>query len=189
MLGIAFYPFGPKLVRLAWHATHQANISYAGARVPIPREWFVYHSRDKLIVVRAEAIFARNMFDIGYAYLNPPDLIVLFETYKESLRRRKNSKVFSHGGLEFACTDWDEPPTGFVNSCLVQDKFDINFAGQDRYRPDFSNLVHGMTACPVENIRNRRVVHSSRLLACVGQLHTGAKPALCPGRGLAAPAR
>ena len=145
-----FYPFGPKLLRIAWHAAHQANISYAGVCVPIPGEWFVYHSHSKLIIIKAEAVFARNMFDIGYAYIDPPKVIVPFEKYKESLRHRENSEVFSNGGLEFACTDWDEPPTGFVNSCVVQDKVEINFAGSDRYRPDFRDLVHGMTACPVE---------------------------------------
>lgn len=148
VLGVACYPFGPRVLRLAWHATHRANVSYAGVCVPIPGEWFVYHSHSKLIIIKAEAVLARNMLDIGYVYIDAPVVIVPFEKYKETLRRRENSEVFSHGGLEFACTDWDEPPSGFVNSCLVQDKMDINFAGPRRYLPDFRDLVHGMTACP-----------------------------------------
>lgn len=131
VLGIAFYPCCPTILRVAWHATHSANISCAGACVPIAKEWFVFHAGHSLVIVGAEAVLKSNMFNIGYAHVGQSRLIVPFEKVKESLAHKENSEVFSHGGLEFACTDWDTPPKGLINSCLVQNNVELNFTGSD----------------------------------------------------------
>ena len=147
MFAIAFYPFGPRLVRLVWQATHDRNVSYGGACIPVPSQWFAYRTRNGPILVRAEAVFARNMFDLGYAQFSTTDGAVPFDKYKEALKSKANSEVLSRDGVEVACSDWYESPGRLVNSCLVKDKMNIAFAGPMRFRNDFRDLVHSITTC------------------------------------------
>ena len=147
LLTITFYPFGPRLVRLVWRATHDKSISYAGACIPVQSQWFTYQTHAGPILVRVESVFARNMFDLGYAQVSAADEAISFDKYREGIKTKANSEVFSHDGVEVVCSDWYESSERFVNSCFVRGKMNITFSGPTKFRNDFRDLVHTITAC------------------------------------------
>lgn len=150
VLAITFYPFGPGIARLVWRTTHDRTVTYEGACITVPSQWFAYRTRTGPVLVRAEAVFARNMFDLGYAQVSATDGAVPFDKYKEALKAKANSEIFSQDGVKVACSDWYESPDRFVNSCVVKDKINVTFAGPVRFRNDFRDLVHTITDCSAD---------------------------------------
>ena len=146
-LAIAFYPFGPTLVRLFWHATHSRTIDYASGCISVPNGWFAYQGRNGPVLVKIEAVFARRMWDLGFVTFETPGLPVPYERYRDSLKVRQSTEIVSEGGLEAVCTDWDEDGRAFTNSCNVRNKFAVSFTGPLRFRDDYRNLVRGIIAC------------------------------------------